>query len=225
MLHGWGSQATAFDGLAKELVGDYRVVRPNLPGFGGSEQPPLDWGVEEFAELVVAFCTKLKLEPYALIGHSFGGQLAVHLVGKGMLKPERLILLAASAVRPPRSSRDLVYNSLAKLGKQLVPPGRLARKLRERLYSSAGTQDYLESGQMQPIYRRIVSQDQLKNAERISCHTVLIWGEKDDAAPLARGRLLNDAISGSRLEVVPGASHYAFLDEPDAVTALIKGAL
>jgi pimeloyl-ACP methyl ester carboxylesterase len=225
MLHGWGSQASVYDGLAKPLAAGYRVVRPDLPGFGGSQQPPLNWGVEEFAEWVVAFCTKLKLEPYALLGHSFGGQLAVHLAGKGMLKPDRLILVGASAVRPPKTGRDLAYNSVAKVGKRLVPPGALARKLRAKLYSSAGTEDYLLSGPMQPIYRRIINQDQLKYAERISCPTLLIWGEGDDAAPLARGRLLHEAIVASRIEIIPGAGHYVFLDKPQIVAELVEGAL
>jgi pimeloyl-ACP methyl ester carboxylesterase len=187
--------------------------------------PPLDWGVDDFAGFVVAFCDKLKLKPDVLIGHSFGGQLAVNLVGKGLIEPKELILLAASAVRPDKTSRDLAYNSVAKVGKRLVPPGPLARKLRERLYGAAGTTDYLESGPMQPVYRRIVGEDQRDNAAKITCPTLLIWGDNDQDAPLERGRLLHKAIPGSRLEVIPGAGHYAYLDEPEAVMKLIKEGL
>ena len=68
-LHGWGDQTRTFDDLASVLEPQYRVMRLDLPGFGGTQIPPADWSVADYVQFVAAFIDKLQLEPYSLIGH------------------------------------------------------------------------------------------------------------------------------------------------------------
>lgn len=221
MLHGWGSNLQVYDNLTLQLKKNYRVVRFDWPGFGGSELPKTTWGIDEFTVFAAAFCAKLGVSPDILVGHSMGGQTAVHLVGSGQLKPQKLILLAASAVRPAQGTREMLYKLIAKSGKHLVR-GRLAERLKHRLYRQTGTSDYLNSGQMQASYRQIVTQDQTGLARNITIPTLVLWGDQDNDAPLERGKLLASIINHSQLEVLPGAGHYMFVDEPERSLQIIN---
>src|SRR4051812_20826260 len=73
MLHGWSDTIHTFDPILRHIT-KYRIIRVDLPGFGGSERPTSTWGVEEYARFVLAFCKKLECEPDVIMGHSFGGR-------------------------------------------------------------------------------------------------------------------------------------------------------
>ena len=76
------------------------MVAVDLPGFGGSEAPPAAWDLDDYAAFLEAFLRKLALDwPYAIIGHSNGGALAIRALSSGTLKADKLVLLAASGVR------------------------------------------------------------------------------------------------------------------------------
>ncbi len=222
MLHGWGSDLQVYDHVAESFYESHQVVRFDWPGFGRSQAPSSDWGIDEYAAFTRAFCHKISIEATVLVGHSMGGQTAVNLVGRRQIKPQKLVLLAASAVRPQPTSREKAYKVVAKLGKLVVRNQAIARRLKTRLYSHAGTMDYLNSGVMQASYRRIITQDQREYAAKISVPTLLLWGDHDTDAPLARGKLLHQTIPHAQMEVLPGAGHYLFLDEPKATIASMK---
>jgi pimeloyl-ACP methyl ester carboxylesterase len=221
MMHGWGSNLRVYDNMTAELTKKHRVVRFDWPGFGSSQKPPQAWGVEEFAAIATGFLNKLSLKPKLLVGHSMGGQIAVNMVGRGLVKPQKLVLLAASAVRPPVGPRQRIFMAAAKIGKRVVP-ARLQSKARQKLYQAAGTTDYLQVRSMQPSYQLITREDQQAWARKIHTPTLLIWGDQDDDAPLRRGRMLQLCILNSRLEVFPGAGHFMFVEQPQGTLQLIE---
>ena len=71
-------------------------VVPDLPGFGGTEPPPAAWNVTNYAAFVHEFLKKLAVQPFAIIGHSNGGAIAVRGVGQGLLQADMIILLASA---------------------------------------------------------------------------------------------------------------------------------
>jgi pimeloyl-ACP methyl ester carboxylesterase len=84
LLHGWGANLQTFDGLARPLAPTFRVVRLDLPGFGGTEQPPSDWHIADYAQFVSAFLQKLGVsQPACIIAHSFGGRVTIKGRGAG----------------------------------------------------------------------------------------------------------------------------------------------
>ncbi len=91
MLHGWKDSLNTFDKLVPLLPG-YRVIRLDMPGFGASDAPRNAWGVGEYVDFVKAFIEKLNISPEIIVGHSFGGRIAIKGVGTGVLKPKMLVL-------------------------------------------------------------------------------------------------------------------------------------
>src|SRR5687768_13553119 len=80
LLHGWGANISLMWPLAEALSRlGWHIFIPDLPGFGQSDPPPDGWGVHEYADFVLHYLDHHQLERVHLIGHSFGGRLALLL--------------------------------------------------------------------------------------------------------------------------------------------------
>jgi len=223
MLHGWKDSSRTFDQLVPQLESNWRLIRLDLPGFGGSEVPKTPWHLEEYARFVQAFCQKTAITPEVLVGHSLGGRVILKAVSENLLKPEKIILIASAGIAKSDSARNKAYKAVAKTGKAvtLVPPLSFFRhKLRRKLYEKAGS-DYLDAGPLSETFLNIIGEDLQQNASRITAPTLLIWGDHDDQTPAADALTLNRLMKGSRLEFIPGSGHFVHHEQPGAVDNLI----
>ena len=226
LLHGWGADSQSFAQFASALKPNFRVIRLDLPGFGASQLPPSDWHVTDYAHILQSFLTKLEItEIRAVIGHSFGGRIAIKAIGSGLVSPSRLILMGSAGVKHSNSLRNHAFKAVAKLGKAATSLPGLAsvqKNLRRRLYRAAGSTDYLDAGPMRQVFVSTIGEDLQADASRISVTTLLIWGEQDTETPVADGRLLAAIIPHAKFEIVPAAGHFVYLDASDVVLALAK---
>lgn len=81
-LHGWGLTPRTYQaGIQRLTAGGVRVLAPSLPGFGGSDRPPLlHLGLEAYSRRVAALLEQIDIEkPVFVVGHSFGGGVALQL--------------------------------------------------------------------------------------------------------------------------------------------------
>lgn len=224
LLHGWGDNLKGLSGLSKELSGHYKVLAVDLPGFGGTQPPKAVWGLDEYAGFVDSLLKKLDLkQPYAVIGHSNGGALAIRAISLGRLRPQKLVLLAASGIRSGASAKRVLLKIVAKTGNlaTLWMPERYRRALRQSLYGVAGS-DMLVVPQLQETFKKTVRQDVQADAAKLDLPTLLVFGRADRAVPLADGRAYNRLIKNSKLEIIDDAAHFAHLDQPAAVKAKIE---
>src|SRR5579862_3587943 len=111
LLPGWGDTTTTFSKLAEELKNHYEVFVLDLPGFGGTQTPPNAWGLSDYADFVKAWLNKLDVKPVALIGHSYGGAVAVIATASG-LKTNKLVLIASAGIRDKNRLRKGVFKSV-----------------------------------------------------------------------------------------------------------------
>ena len=223
MLHGWADTMRTFDPILR-YISKYRVIRVDLPGFGGSERPKETWGVEEYARFVLAFCKKLECEPDVLVGHSFGGRVIIKGVGEELLRPKKIVLISSAGVAKPKTWRNDVLRMVAKLGKAAtaIPPlSHVRQKIRKKLYAKIGS-DYFAAGSMRDIFLKVVAEDLLQFARNITVPTLLIWGRDDASTPLSDGEKLHAAIQGSQLKIIDGGSHFVHQEQPERVAALIN---
>ena len=224
-LPGWMNTLRNFDELAVGLAPKYRIVRLDFPGFGGgTEAPPPDWHVADYAKFVKAFAEKLGLTSYVLVGHSFGARVAIKGTGDGGLRPSRLVLIGAAGIAKTRTFRNRVLTGLAKIGKVLmyIPPLYFWRaQLRRALYKKLGS-DYLAAGAMSRVYLNTIKEDLQEYARKISIPTLLIWGSEDTMTPLADGKRYTELIKGSTLKVLEGTGHSVHRERSKEVAGLIE---
>lgn len=222
-LHGWGDASTGSAVLQAELAKSFSVLAPDLPGFGNTQAPPHAWSLDDYVSFVTALLKKLDLsQPFAVIGHSNGGSIAIRGMAMGELQPEKLVLMGSAGIRSGRSLRRGMLQILAKVGNvaTIGMPERYRKTLRRQLYKSAGS-DLLAVEHMQETFKITVRQDVQSEASELTQPTLLIYGADDTATPPAMGKRYNDLINNSQLQIVDGAGHFVHLDKPGETTKLI----
>ena len=224
LLHGWGDSLFTFDNLSKSLAVNNRVIALDLPGFGGSEAPKTVWGLDDYCNFLKHFLEKLGLGmPYAIIGHSNGGALAIRGLATKTLKAERLVLLAAAGVRDTHKVKKAATKAVAKVGKatSFWLPNQQRQKLRLKLYGTIGS-DLMVMPKLQETFKKTVSQDVQADAARLNLKCLLIYADHDPAIPIEDGRIYNRLIKESNLVILTGNDHFIHHDQPEKIESLIK---
>lgn len=223
LLHGWGDTLASFHDLQGVLRNKYQVVSLDLPGFGQTQPPSAAWGLDEYADFVNKFLTKLKIKPYALVGHSNGGAIAIRGLANGRLKASKLILLASSGIRGEDAGRIKAIKLITKTGKALTKPlsQSVKLKLRRKVYKVVGS-DMLVAENLQQSFKKIVADDVRADATKIKVATLLLYGDRDQTTPLSYGKILADELKSSSLEEISPAGHFPHHDQPEQVANQVK---
>lgn len=208
-IHGWGDSLQTFAQLQADLPG-YSHLSVDLPGFGGSDPPDEVYDLEAFAHFLASFLHKIDApKPYAIIGHSNGGAIAIKALAGGLARADKLILLASSGVRSPYKGRKKALRLLVKTAKLPTKalPKRAQSAIRRKVYDKLGS-DMLVAEHMQESFKRVISEDITHESAMIHIPTLLIYGSQDHATPTGYGRLFARQIARSKLVVVEGADHF-----------------
>lgn len=227
ILPGWDSSSGAWQNVGNILADSgFRVIIPDLPGFGKSSEPPIPWSVSDYLELVIKFVEKLNLTtPLFLLGHSFGGRIAIKF---GAVYPEKisgLILCSAGGLLFKKKIKVKFFYFLAKLGKIFFSLPFL-KSLQNFpciiLYRLAGTRDYLRASPlMKETMKKIIAENLLPYLPRIKLKTLIIWGKNDKILPISDAYLIKEKIPNSTLEIIPDAAHAPNLECPELLARLI----
>jgi pimeloyl-ACP methyl ester carboxylesterase len=218
LLHGWGTSSQSLLGVAAGLAAEFRVLAVDLPGFGWSDPPPAAWGSAEYAVHVDRLLDETGLGPAAVLGHSFGGRVAIRLAASRPERVVRLVLVAAAGIRRARRPRDYARLGVTKLlnGCLRLPVlGRLARPAAARWRERVGSRDYKAAGRMRPTLVRLVNEDLAPLLPQIAAPTLILWGDRDEEVGKAAVLTMGSMIRGARLLVFPDAGHFPFQDQPE----------
>lgn len=225
-LHGWGGSKESFIELRKALQGtDVDIFTPDLPGFGNEPEPLDVWGVDEYAEWVEEWL-KIGEGELFLLGHSFGGQIAVRLAMRGNLPIRHLFLCAPAAIRPRLSLRRTAGYIIAKSGRELLRlPGlsSLQPLLRTILYRIMRVHDYERASPlMQRIMLRVTHQSLLDELPHLTIPTDLFWGLSDRTTPVKKGILMQKLIPKSTLHTFPATRHAVHRDRAKEIAETVQ---
>ncbi|PRO65334.1 alpha/beta fold hydrolase [Alkalicoccus urumqiensis] len=228
LLHGWGANIGAMSPIQRGLEGDFTVYSLDLPGFGDSEEPPEQWGIADYCDVLRDFIDKLSIENPILIGHSFGGRMSIYYTATygGVHK---VILVDSAGIKPKRKFSYHVKVSTYKAAKKMLKlPGLKHREeeLLQKLKGKFGSADYKgTSGIMQQTMVKVVNEDLQHLMPDMKCPVLLIFGEQDTATPVSDGKRMEELIPDAGLVVLNQAGHYAYLDQPQQFQAVIHSFL
>ncbi|WP_096189864.1 alpha/beta fold hydrolase [Evansella halocellulosilytica] len=216
LLHGWGANIQAFAPVHNHLKKYHQVYTLDLPGFGESDEPPEQWGIEDYTDFLKAFIEKLEIEQPILIGHSFGGRMSICYSAKyGNIK--KVILVGSAGIKPKRKPNYYVKVYTFKAAKNILKlPGlnRYSDDILTKVKSKLGSSDYKNSsGVMQQTMVKVVNEDLQHLMPEIKVPTLLVFGENDTATPVSDGQRMEELIPDSGLVVLKNAGHYAYLDQ------------
>ncbi len=213
MLHGWGQSRSDLRPLGKLLAKAATVHLVDLPGFGESPLPAATWSTADYALHLDAHLQARGIATPILLGHSFGGRVAVQLAGLFPARVRGLVLMAAAGLPGKRSPlRSLRLQGVRSLGFILKRVERItALPTHAWFVRRFGSRDYKQAGALRGILVRAVNEDLTSVATRIRCPTLLIWGEEDTETPLEMGRRYHAAIAGSELVALPNKDHFPYV--------------
>ena len=103
LMHGWGCDHTTVKSIAAIFEPGMKVYNLDLPGHGKSQEPTEVWGIEQFTRTVEDFIKKEGLHTPVLIGHSFGGRIAILLSSRNEIG--KIVLVDAAGIKPKRGLR------------------------------------------------------------------------------------------------------------------------
>lgn len=215
LLHGWGSSGENFRLLENYLANHFHVFNLDFPGFGASALPPLAWSLYDYVELVKLFLTNLGVSKPAIVGHSFGGRIAICLGAQGLAA--KLILTGSAGIRPRRKPLYYLKVYSYKFGKFFLKlaPLNLRPLLLEKLQQRFGSADYRSApAVLRQTLVKVVNEDLTKLLSEIKVPSLLLWGENDLATPIYQAKIMEQKIPDAGLVVLKNAGHYCFLDKP-----------
>ena len=213
MLHGWGVSHKTLYPLGELLSLDTDVHLVDLPGFGASSQPEGVWGSYEYATRMIRYMDDNGIEAADIIGHSFGGRVAIMMASRYPERVGKAVLIASAGIIPKRSFRKNCRISAIKAMRALVKGTDAVFKtslFRNRFVPRYASRDYLAAGDMKDILVKTVNEDLSEEAVSVKAPTLMLWGDKDLETPLSCGQRLNDPIVASTLVTLQGKDHNPF---------------
>jgi len=228
LLHGLGASSYSWRKVLPALSRHNRVIALDLKGFGRSQKPfDLAYRPGDHARLVEAFIKKRGLRNITLIGHSFGGAVAlITLLHFNRSDPGRirdLVLISAPAYRQPKTEfvNFLHTPVLPYVAFSLVPPELatwMSLSEEEARYATAGdirayARPYYDPAARHALIttsRQIIPHDvKVLTAlyPTISQRTLILWCDRDPTVPLSKGIRLARTIPHARLKVFRGCGH------------------
>ena len=211
-LHGWARSSADFAATLDGLD----AVALDLPGFGATPPPPEPWGAAAYSAAVADALPEFDA-PVVVVGHSFGGRVAVHLAASHPDAVAGLVLTGAPLVRRPGAvarKPALTY----RVGRALHRRGLFPESRMDALRRRYGSRDYLAAtGVMRGVHVKVVNETYEEQLAAVACPVELVWGDDDTEVPVAVAEAARGLLASARLTVVPGAGHLTPLTAPGAL--------
>lgn len=218
LLHGWGQNIEMMDPIGKRLEEDFYITNIDLPGYGKSEEPKKVYTIYDYYETIKKLLNKLKIYNPILIGHSFGGRIAIVYAAKE--KVDKLVLLGAPFKKSTKS--DTLKVKILKFLKK-VP---IINKLAPYMKTKIGSRDYKNATPiMRDILVNTINEDLEKYLREIKIPTLLIWGTNDREASIEDAKYAEDIMEDAGLVIFEGCSHYAYLERISQTINVLKSFL
>lgn len=223
-LHGAGGADSALPMLAG-FAERMRVIVPDHPGFGASEDPPWLDNIHDAAYAYLDLLELLDLRNVHLVGASLGGWLAMEIAVRDATRLSTLALIAAAGIRPGDiPTGDLFMWSPEERVRHTIADPALA----ERILALPQTPEQTEIALRNHFTTaklcwepRFFDPHLEKWLHRLRLPVQVIWGAEDRLFPLALGQKLAGAIPGAALQVIPACGHVPTVEKPAELARLL----
>ena len=223
LIHGLGASAERWDQVIPLFADDFRVIVPDLVGFGYSDKPLVDYTPEFFSDFLEKFFAASDIKHPNIIGSSLGGQISAEYAASHSNEIEKLILVSPAGVMKQSTPALDAYIMAA-----LYPNKQSAKNAFEMMECSG--KDVKEE-----IVNRFVERMQLPNAklafmstvlglknsnsivsklQTISAPTLIVWGSDDPVIPINHADGFVSAIQDCQFFRMDGCGHTPYVQDP-----------
>ena len=234
LIHGLGASAERWEFVIPLFNKQYRVIVPDLIGFGYSDKPLVDYTTEFFSNFLANFLGKIGLEKPNIIGSSLGGQITAEYASEYKDSIEKLILVSPSgamkhstpaldayvmaALYPDKEGAENAYKMMAAPGQQ-VPP-RIIEDFVARMKLPNAKMAFMST-----LLGLKNAQNIINKLKTITIPSLIIWGENDPVIPIKYADSFVSSIQDCRFYRMDGCGHTPYVDEPDNFTNIVMNFL
>ncbi|HTQ20537.1 alpha/beta hydrolase [Mycobacterium sp.] len=249
LIHGVGSNSGSWEPVHAKLAQRFTVIAPDLLGHGESDKPRADYSLAAFANGMRDLLSALDIDRVTVVGHSYGGGVAMQFAYQFPHLVERVVLVSAGGVAQD-VSLALRIAALPVAGEALamlrMPGARPALRLVGRAIGTllgstkygrdaadaVGVLEDLRERQALAAFRRTLRSVVDARGQFVtmldrsylvqSLPVQVIWGEQDPVIPVEHARIAHAALAGSRLEIFEDSGHVPFRDHPDRFVEVVE---
>ena len=246
LLHGLGCDHTTWAPVIRDLARHYTVVAPDLLGHGASAKPRADYSVGGYANGMRDLLTVLGIDKVTVVGHSFGGGVAMQFAYQFPERTERMILVASGGFGPevtPMIRAVTLPGFHQAMGVATLPIVRHLGKAGLRALSRTGmsaTRDLAEVAEIYESFRDPRARAAIAHVVRSCVDTkgqivtmvdrayltqampmLVVWGTDDHVIPAEHAENAARIAPGAVVEIVPNSGHFPHKDHPDRFVKLV----
>lgn len=207
LLHGWGVDSNIFKNIIEPL--EYYIITLDFIGFGKSDTPLNPFTVDDYVTQVHELLKNLKIKNCILLGHSFGGRVAIKY--NYYYNIDKLILVDSAGIRKKnkKTRKKIIKYKLKKLIYSIFN-----KKKYQELINNSGSRDYKNlTPIMKQTMNKVLKEDLKKYCLKRRTPTVILWGINDRETPLEDGYTFHKLFNISRMVIFYKSGHFPHLDE------------
>ena len=246
LLHGLGCDHTTWEPVIDSLARRYTVIAPDLLGHGKSDKPRADYSVGGYANGMRDLLTVLGIDKVTVIGHSFGGGVAMQFAYQFPERTERMLLVSSGGLGPEVSPaiRAITSPGFHQAMALLTLPGvrhigkaglhalsRTSWKMTRDLDEVAEIYDSFKDPNARHAIRHVVRavvdwRGQIVTmADRAyltdAMPMCVVWGRDDAVIPVRHASNAARLAPKARVEVIPNAGHFPHKDHPHRFAKIV----
>jgi pimeloyl-ACP methyl ester carboxylesterase len=247
LLHGLGCTHRTWLPVLDSLARRYTVVAPDLLGHGESDKPRADYSIGAFANGMRDLLTVLDIDKVTVVGHSFGGGVAMQFAYQFPERTERLVLVGSGGLGPEVSAAIKAITTTGfyqAMGALTLPGVRHVGAAGLKALARTGLTEFRDFDEVAAIYeslrdpraraairhvvRAVVDwQGQIVTmADRAyltkAMPMCVIWGDEDRVIPVSHAARAAELAPNARVEVIPNAGHFPHKDHPERFVRILN---
>jgi pimeloyl-ACP methyl ester carboxylesterase len=220
IIHGWTKEGgDSFSETVKFLKDDFEIHLIDLPGFKKPLERPYT-----FDDYLNYLETQINIDQFYLLGHSFGGALAMLYALKHPEKIKKLILYNPAIIREKnlKIKISLFLSKIFKFLEKIIPEKILYFPKKAYYKFVIKSYDYFKADEnLKKTFSNIVKIDLKDSAKDLKVKTVLLWSKNDKFTLLRHGKILKNLISDSQLILLDGG-HSFHKEKPEEFAKILK---
>jgi len=223
-LHAYPLDSSMWSAQIEFFSDRYRVIAPDIIGFGGS-QPARPWTMWQMGEELAALLDHLEIEKCALLGLSMGGYISLPFAVTRPDRVDRLVLAHTRArgdLEPERSARNAMIEELKAAGTATLPQKMLSRLLGSdasgevRTFVRSAIERTTPEADIFAVTAMRDRNDQTAHLSGLQCRTMVVAGSGDAILKVEDCREMANAIPRGEFVVIPNTGHLSNLEDPAA---------